>query len=90
MVKTTLLFVLGTLRLMLFLVLYWLRTPVVFVCKFLSGLTLFCWVFSLLFLRDMPVMVWTFGLLSFLAFSVEWLYDMVLMVLSPTTMFTSL
>lgn len=70
-------------RLPLFLVLYWLRLPIVFICNLISVPALLAWLFTLYAIPDKPLMHWLIGGLSFAAFVVSWFYDYVLVALSP-------
>ena len=70
-------------RVPLFLVLYWLRAPVMLVCNMISFPLLLMWLFSWLVWPERTVMVWGFAAISFGAFVVIWLYDSLLMALSP-------
>lgn len=70
-------------RIPLFLVLYWLRLPVMLVCNFVSIPTLFLFLFAWIAFPDKTRMVVAFGVVSFVAFVVLWTYDYVLMLLSP-------
>lgn len=70
-------------RLPLFLVLYWLRLPIVFVCNLISIPAFIGWIIALYAFPDKTVMVWLFGLMSFTAFALSWFYDYVLIALSP-------
>ena len=74
------------LRAPLFLVLYWLRLPVMLVCRFVSVPAMFAFLFSLYAFPDKHAMVTSFGVLSFGAFAAMWLYDALLMWLSPQDM----
>jgi len=77
-------------RLPVFLVMYWLRLPVIFLCNLVSVPLLLVWLFAWYAFPDKPHMVWSFGIMSFLAFAIAWLYDFVLMAISPQDMFRSL
>lgn len=77
-------------RLPLFLVMYWLRLPVMLVCNFISVPLLFAWLFAWYAFPEKTAMVWGFATMSFTAFAVLWLYDFVLMLLSPQEMFRTL
>ena len=70
-------------RVPLFLVLYWLRLPVMLVCNFVSIPMLFLFLFSWYAFPDKTHMVVAFGVVSFGAFVILWTYDYVLMLLSP-------
>lgn len=74
----------GSMRTVLFLVLYWLRLPVVIVARLISVPMLFAFLFSLWAFPERHVMVITLGVTSFAAFALMWLYDSLLMLLSPT------
>ena len=71
------------LRVPLFLVLYWLRLPVVLLCNFISVPTLFAFLFTLMAYRDKTHMLVAFGVVSLLSFVIAWAYDYVLALLSP-------
>lgn len=71
------------LRLPVFLVLYWLRLPVIFLCNLVSIPMLLAWLFAWYAFPDKTTMVWGFGMVSFLAFVIAWVYDFVLVALSP-------
>jgi hypothetical protein len=77
-------------RLPLFLVMYWLRLPVVFVCNLISIPMLLAWLFALYAFPDKTAMVWAFGIVSFTAFVLAWFYDFILMALSPQDMIATL
>jgi hypothetical protein len=77
-------------RLPVFLVMYWLRLPIIFVCNLVSLPMLLLWLFSLYAFPDKHVMVWGFGVISFTAFVMAWVYDFVLMAISPQDMIRSL
>lgn len=77
-------------RVPLFLVLYWLRLPVVLVCRLVSVPALLAFLFSLYAFPDKHAMVTGFGVLSFGAFVTLWLYDTMLMWLSPQGMMRTL
>lgn len=89
-VKTLILFVLYVLRLPIFLVLYWLRMPILFICNGLSGLMLIAWLFAWYAFPDKTEMVWGFAAISLVCFVITWLYDFVLMAISPQDMFRGL
>lgn len=73
-------------RVSLFVVRYWLRLPVMFVCRLISVPTLLAFLFSLCAFPDKHAMVTGFGVLSFGAFTALWLYDTLLIWLSPQDM----
>lgn len=77
-------------RVPLFLVLYWLRLPVMLVCRLISVPALLAFLFSLYAFPDRHAMVTGFGVLSFGAFAALWLYDTLLMWLSPQDMMCTL
>lgn len=77
-------------RLPLFLVMYWLRLPIIFLCNIISIPLLLCWLFAWYAFPDKTAMVWSFGTVSFLAFVIGWTYDFILMALSPQDMMRSL
>ena len=86
-----LLYALGRgLRFALFIVLYWLRLPIVGLCSIVSVLTLFATLFALYAFPDKTPMLWGFGVTSISTFFVAWCYDFVLMKLSPLPMVDSL
>ena len=73
-------------RLPIYLIMFWLRLPVVWLCGAASTLFLFAWLFSLYAFPDKKEMVWGFGLISFGAFVVSWVYDWMLMIVAPHDM----
>jgi hypothetical protein len=77
-------------RMPVFLVLYWLRLPVLFVCGLVSFPMLLAWIFAWYAFPDKTEMVWGFAIVSFVAFAVSWVYDFVLMALSPQEMMRTL
>lgn len=72
-----------TLRLLAFLILCWLRLPVIFLMDLISIPSLFAWLFSLYAFPDKHAMIWGFGIVSFAAFTARWLYDAILMAIAP-------
>jgi hypothetical protein len=81
---------LAVLQVPLFLVLYWLRLPVMLLCQLVSVPMLFAFLFTLYAFPDKTPMVVGFGVVSFVAFAVLWTYDLVLMALSPQDMMRTL
>lgn len=77
-------------RLPVFLLMYWLRLPVIFLCNLVSIPMLLLWLFALYAFPDKHAMVWGFGTISFLAFVIGWTYDFILMAISPQDMMKSL
>lgn len=77
-------------RLPLFLLMYWLRLPVIFLCNLVSVPMLLAWLFALYAFPDKSAMVWGFGMVSFGAFVISWVYDFVLMAISPQDMIATL
>ncbi|MGY4831836.1 hypothetical protein ACVNIS_24900 (plasmid) [Sphaerotilaceae bacterium SBD11-9] len=77
-------------RVPLFLVLYWLRFPLMLVCRFLSAPVLLVFLFTLYAFPDKTHMHWALGGASFLGFAGLWLYDLLLMALSPQEMMRTL
>lgn len=77
-------------RLPLFLLLYWLRLPVILVCNLVSVPTLAAFLFAWYAWPDKTHMVAALGVVSFVAFVVLWTYDVVLMALSPHDLVRSL
>ena len=69
-----------------FLLMYWLRLPIVFLCDLISIPMGAAWLFSLYAFPDKSEMIWGFGIASFTAFAVSWLYDSILMAISPQDM----
>lgn len=78
------------LRFPVFLVMYWLRLPVLFLCNIISIPMLFAWLFAWYAFPDKTSMVWGFGTISFLAFVIGWTYDFILMAISPQEMMKTL
>ncbi|MDR1935717.1 MAG: hypothetical protein LBS49_09115 [Candidatus Accumulibacter sp.] len=70
-------------RVPLFLVMFWLRGPIVGLCHMVSVPMLFCWLFSWYAFPEKPEMVWAFCVASFVTFALAWLYDFVLMAIAP-------
>lgn len=70
-------------RLPLFLVLYWLRLPIVFLCELISIPAFIAWLIAMYAFPDKTIMVWGFGIMSFGAFALTWFYDYILIILSP-------
>jgi len=77
-------------RLPLFLALYWLRFPVAIVCRFFAMPVLLVFLFALYAFPEKKAMVASLGVASFLGFFGLWLYDLVLMALSPEEMVRTL
>lgn len=77
-------------RLPLFLVMYWLRLPIIFLCNLVSIPMLLAWLFAWYAFPDKTAMVWGFGIVSFLAFVIAWTYDFILMAISPQDMMMTL
>jgi hypothetical protein len=74
------------LRLPLFLVLCWLRGPVRAICNLVSFPCLLAFLAGFCLIADTSphrAVVWIFGGVSFAAFVIGWLYDSLLMRLSP-------
>jgi len=65
-----------------FLVLYWLRMPVLMVCNLLSVPTMIAFLFGLYAFPEHRAMVYAVGGVSFAAFAVHWAYDSLLIWLS--------
>lgn len=70
----------------IFLVLYWLRLPMIFICNLVSFPMLIAWLFSWYAFPDNTSMVWGFGIISLIAFVISWTYDYILMAISPQDM----
>jgi hypothetical protein len=75
--------ILMAVRYLLFLIMYWLRGPVTLVCGMICFPMLLAWLFALYAFPDKTHMVWGFGVMSFSTFVLMWVYDLVLMALSP-------
>ena len=88
--KNALLFLWLVMRLPIFLVMYWLRLPVMFVCNLVSVPMLLAWLFSWYAFPDKTNMVWGFATMSFCAFFLGWVYDFVLMAIAPQDMIATL
>jgi hypothetical protein len=78
------------LRVPVFLVMYWLRLPIMFLCNLVSIPMLLAWLFSLYAFPDKTAMVWGFGIVSFVAFVIGWVYDFILMAIAPQDMMMTL
>lgn len=89
-VKSVLSWIWLIVRLPVFLVMYWLRLPVIFICNLISIPLLLCWLFAWYAFPDKTAMVWGFGTVSFIAFVVAWTYDFILMAISPQDMMRTL
>ncbi len=89
-VKNVLAWLFLLVRLPVFLVMYWLRLPVMFVCNLVSIPMLLAWLFSLYAFPDKHAMVWGFGIVSFAAFVIGWVYDFILMAIAPQDMMMTL
>jgi hypothetical protein len=75
---------------LVYIVMFWLRGPIVGACSIASVIFLGLWLFSLYAFPDKKDMVWAFGGTSFLSFVVAWAYDYVLIKLSPVPMVNTL
>lgn len=89
-IKTIVLWLWCILRLPIYIVLLWLRLPVMFVCNILSVPLLIGWLFSWYAFPDKTNMVWSLGGASFIFFTAMFLYDYLLMLISPFEMLASL
>jgi hypothetical protein len=65
---------------------FWLRPIVVMVCNLVSVPMLFCWLFSWYAFPERPKMVWGSAIISFVAFAATWVYDAILIAISPKDM----
>lgn len=72
-------------RIPIFLVMLWLRPPIAIVCQLIAGPSLFAFLFCW-YAFPIPKMLWGIGALSFSAFVLLWVYDLILMFLSPMDM----
>lgn len=70
-------------RMPLFLVMSWLRVPVVMLCNFISFPLFLCWLFAWYAFPDKPVMYRGFGIISFIAFVAGIAYDWILLKIAP-------
>jgi hypothetical protein len=77
-------------RIPVFLVLYWLRLPVMLLCNVLSIPTLFLFLFAWFAFPEHTTMVKAFGTTSFVAFVGAYCYDMLLMAIAPGDMMRQL
>ena len=82
-VKSVLMWLWFVVRLPVFLLMYWLRLPIIFLCNIISFPMLLAWLFAWYAFPDKTAMVWGFATLSFLAFLIGWTYDFILMAISP-------
>lgn len=73
-------------RVPLFLVLYWLRTPLVLICSVLTLPMFLLALFAWYAFPQKPQMYGSFGLVSFTAFVIMYGYDFLLAWLSPQKM----
>ena len=86
-----LLFAIGRgLRFVVFIVLYWLRLPIVGLCSIVSVVMLFATLCAWYAFPDKSDMLWGFGITSLTTFFIAWCYDYVLMKLSPLPMVDTL
>lgn len=85
-IKTVFSWLWFVIRLPIFLILYWLRLPVVFLCNLISIPMMFAWLFAWYAFPDKTAMVWGFAAISLLCFVISWTYDFILMALSPQEM----
>lgn len=69
-------------RKLIFLVLMWLRTPILYVIHILGLLFTVGFFVALVCFRERHLMLWSLGGLSFIAFSMRWFYDSLLLKLS--------
>ncbi len=74
----------------IFLLMYWLRLPIIFLCNILSLPMMFTWLFAWYAFPDKTNMIWGFAIVSLLAFSIGWIYDFILMLISPQNTMTML
>lgn len=77
-------------RVPLFLVLYWLRFPLALLCRFLAAPVMLIFLFTLWAFPDKTNMHIGLGVVSFIGFAGLWLYDWLLMALSPQEMMRTL
>ncbi|MCC7684740.1 hypothetical protein [Janthinobacterium sp. FW305-128] len=84
-IKNVFLFIFKAMRLSLFLVMYWLRAPILMVGGYVSCFSLMALIISYI-VHPVSSMLWGFGLVSFFSFSLLWLYDYILIELSPNEM----
>ena len=88
--KKTLSFLWNFVRLPLFFVMYWLRLPVMAVCKLVSVGSLLGWLVALVVIPNDTHRVWGMAIISLSFFIIEWTYDYFLMMLSPQEMIKTL
>jgi hypothetical protein len=77
-------------RLPVFLIMYWLRLPITWLCSTVSVLTLFGFLFAWYAFPEKTTMVWGLAGMSFATFLIVWTYDLILMALSPQEMMKTL
>jgi hypothetical protein len=82
-IKTVLSWMWLVVRLPVFLILYWLRLPIVLLCNLISIPMMFAWLFAWYAFPEKTAMVWGFAVISLLCFVISWTYDFILMALSP-------
>lgn len=73
----------AALRVVGFLVLYWLRLPVAVVCRLVYLPCLLGLLIGLVVAREHTQALWVLGTVSFAAFVGQWLYDRLLVALAP-------
>lgn len=88
--KKALSFLWNFVRLPLFFVMYWLRLPVMAVCKVVSVGSLLGWLVALVVIPNDTHRVWGMAIISLSFFVIEWTYDYFLMMLSPQEMIKTL
>ena len=71
------------LRVPVFFLLYWLRLPVMFLAGLVAVPMMFAWLFSLYAYPELSYMHWGFGVISFVAFTIQVAYDVLLVWLAP-------
>lgn len=89
-IKTVLSWMWLIVRLPVFLILYWLRLPIVLLCNLISIPMMFAWLFAWYAFPEKTAMVWGFAVISLLCFVISWTYDFILMALSPQEMMKTL
>ena len=83
-------FIFNVVRWPVFLLMYWVRGPIVFLCGLISLPMLLLFLFSYFAFPERTWAVWGFGTVSFLAFSASYFYDFILRLIAPEQMIASL
>jgi len=81
--------ILHFIRWFVYVLMMWLRAPIVLLCNVISGPFFFLWLFSWYAFPDKKPIVWGFCLLSLGSFSIMILYDTILLKIAPMNVILS-